>query len=770
MIDHRPAALLVASIALLSGFALPVAAQQPPADPPAPTGVTPDPPAPPPPVQSVEPPRIAGRPKVGLVLSGGGARGAAHVGVLRVLRDLQIPIDYIAGTSMGSIVGGLYASGMSVEELEEVVDSTDWFDVFNDSSRRQNLSFRRKQDDAQVLSPIRIGLERGKAPFPLGLITGQKVGGMLRDFSITAAGIETFDDLPIPFAAVATDLATGEMVVLRRGSLSEAMRASMAVPGVFTPVEIDGRYLVDGGLVRNLPVDVVRAMGAEVVIAVDISTPLDSIAEIRTFFNVTGQMTGFQTRRNVLEQIETLGPHDVLIVPPLEGIRSGSFEPEKLKLAVASGEEATRARASALEPLRVSATDYAAFQKRHFRSTTRVVQVRDINISNDSRLDTRVLAARVKAKPNAPLDLTVLNADLARLYELDAFELVDFVLIPIPDESNLFDLLIRAKAKTWARNFVRFGLSLISDLTGYGEFTALGSYTMTQINGLGAEWKTYGAVGTRPLIETEFYQPIDFAGHWFVSAYGGWRRVPYPVANDEQIVLEFRLDRAAAGIDLGRQFGRWAELRIGAVAAWRDITLQTLDPGAVQLESNPLAARLSFEWDTLDNINFPRRGLKMLLVSQYAFDGGVDDESFQTAELNAGGAVSFGRNTIAPGLRAGWAGGAPTVFDQYSFGGLFNLSGYGVQRYFGTKAVLGKLAYYRRVLELPAQVGTGIYVGCGVEGAWSEDPVEGEPTDGWKGAAAAWVGADTLIGPLYMAYGISSDGIDSFYLFLGRLF
>ncbi len=717
MIDHRPAALLVASIALLSGFALPVAAQQPPADPPAPTGVTPDPPAPPPPVQSVEPPRIAGRPKVGLVLSGGGARGAAHVGVLRVLRDLQIPIDYIAGTSMGSIVGGLYASGMSVEELEEVVDSTDWFDVFNDSSRRQNLSFRRKQDDAQVLSPIRIGLERGKAPFPLGLITGQKVGGMLRDFSITAAGIETFDDLPIP-----------------------------------------------------LPVDVVRAMGAEVVIAVDISTPLDSIAEIRTFFNVTGQMTGFQTRRNVLEQIETLGPHDVLIVPPLEGIRSGSFEPEKLKLAVASGEEATRARASALEPLRVSATDYAAFQKRHFRSTTRVVQVRDINISNDSRLDTRVLAARVKAKPNAPLDLTVLNADLARLYELDAFELVDFVLIPIPDESNLFDLLIRAKAKTWARNFVRFGLSLISDLTGYGEFTALGSYTMTQINGLGAEWKTYGAVGTRPLIETEFYQPIDFAGHWFVSAYGGWRRVPYPVANDEQIVLEFRLDRAAAGIDLGRQFGRWAELRIGAVAAWRDITLQTLDPGAVQLESNPLAARLSFEWDTLDNINFPRRGLKMLLVSQYAFDGGVDDESFQTAELNAGGAVSFGRNTIAPGLRAGWAGGAPTVFDQYSFGGLFNLSGYGVQRYFGTKAVLGKLAYYRRVLELPAQVGTGIYVGCGVEGAWSEDPVEGEPTDGWKGAAAAWVGADTLIGPLYMAYGISSDGIDSFYLFLGRLF
>ena len=690
--------------------------------------------------------------------------------MLRVLRELRIPIDCIAGTSMGSIVGGLYASGMSVEELEEVVDTTDWFDVFNDGSRRQNLSFRRKQDDAQVLSPIRIGVEKGKAPFALGLITGQKVGGMLRDYSITAAGIESFDNLPIPFAAVATDLATGEMVTLRSGSLAEAMRASMAVPGVFTPVEIDGRNLVDGGLVRNLPVDVVRAMGAEVVIAVDISTPLDSIEEIRTFFNVTGQMTGFQTRKNVLEQIATLGPQDVLIVPALEGIKSGSFEPEKLAQAVGSGEEAAREKAAALEPLRVSAEDYATFQKRHFRNTTRVVQIRDVEVSNDSHLDSRVLLARVRVKPDAPLDLALLNADLSRLYELDAFELVDYLLLPIQGEPNRFDLLIRAKAKTWARHFMRFGLSLVSDLTGYGEFTALGSYTMTQLNGLGAEWRSYAGVGTRPLIETEFYQPIDYAGHWFFSAFGGWRRTPYPVVSQDNLIIDFELDRASVNADIGRQFGRYAELRLGVVQAWRTARLQTLEPGAFKLDSNPLATRLRFEWDTLDNINFPRHGLRSTLEGQYAFNGGVDDESFQTAELLVNGAFSFGNNTFVPGLRAGWAGGAPTIFDQYSFGGLFNLSGYGGQRYFGTKAVLAKVLYYRRLLELPVQLGSGIYAGVGIDGAYSKDPVAGAPTDGWKGSAAAFVGADTLIGPLYVAYGVSSDGIDSFYLFLGRLF
>jgi NTE family protein len=765
----RPTVLLAA----LAACSLPAAAQQPappPPDAPGPAAVAPGPPPTPPGVEPVIPPRIAGRPRVGLVLSGGGARGAAHVGVLRVLRELRIPIDYIAGTSMGSIVGGLYASGMSVEELEEVVDTTDWFDVFNDNSRRQNLSFRRKQDDAQVLSPIRIGIEQGKPPFALGLITGQKVGGMLRDYSITAAGIESFDDLPIPFAAVATDLATGEMVTLRRGSLAEAMRASMAVPGAFTPVEIDGRYLVDGGLVRNLPVDVVRAMGAEVVIAVDISTPLDSIEEIRTFFNVTGQMTGFQTRKNVLEQIATLGPQDILIVPALEGIKSGSFEPEKLARAVDSGEEAARAKASALEPLSVSTEDYAAFQKRHFRNTTRVVQIRSVEVSNDSHLDSRVLLARVRVKPDAPLDLAVLNADLSRLYELDAFELVDYQLLPIQGEPNRFDLLIRAKAKTWARHFMRFGLSLVSDMTGYGEFTALGSYTMTQLNGRGAEWRSYAGVGTRPLIETEFYQPIDYAGHWFVSAFGGWRRVPYPVVTGDNLIIDFEIDRASANVDIGRQFGRYAELRLGVVQAWRTARLQTLEPGAFKLDSNPLAGRLRFEWDTLDNVNFPRRGWRSILDGQYAFNGGVDDDSFQTAEFQVNGAFSFGNNTILPGLRAGWAGGAPTIFDQYSFGGLFNLSGYGAQRFFGTKAVLAKVAYYRRLLELPVQLGSGIYAGVGIEGAYSKDPVAGASTDGWQGAAAAYVGADTIIGPLYVAYGVSSDGVDSFYLFLGRLF
>ncbi len=763
----------LAAFALLVALAAPARAQQPaprPADAPGQPAATPGPPAASPAGDQPVPPEIARRPKVGLVLSGGGARGAAHVGVLRVLKELRIPIDYIAGTSMGAIVGGLYASGLSVDELQEVVDTTDWFDVFNDSSRRQYLSFRRKQDDARVLSPIRIGIEKGKPALPPGLITGQNVTILMHELTLPSAGIERFDDLPIPFRAVATDLVTGEKVVLDRGSLSLAMRASMSVPGAFTPVEIDGRRLLDGGLVANLPIDVARQMGAEVVIAVDISTPLATSDQIRTLLNVAGQMNGFQTRKNVLEQIATLGPQDILIVPELEGISAGSFERERMTAAILDGEAAAREHATALERLAVSPADYAAYQQRRFRNTTRVVQVRNVTIENNSHLDDRVLLDRLRVEPDSPLDIMVLNADLARLYELDAFELVDFRLMPIEGEKDRFDLVIKANTKTWGRHFLRVGLNLVSNLTGYGEFTALASYTMTELNGLGAEWRTTVGVGTRPLVDTEFYQPLDYRGRWFFAPYGGWRREPYPLTAANGAELEFRVDRGTAGIDFGRQFGRWAELRLGAFASRRDAKLETLGIVPFKISSDPIGARLRFEWDTLDSVNFPRSGWRALLDSEFAYKGGINDESFETASLRAGGAISFGNNTFSPSVFLGWAGGSPTVFDQYAFGGLFNLSGYGLQRYFGTEAALAKLAYYRRLLELPPQLGSGIFAGLAVEGAYSRDPVAGVPTDGWKGAAAAYLGADTLIGPLYLAYGISSDGVDSFYLFLGRLF
>ena len=271
------------------------------------------------------PPAMGARPKVGLALSGGGARGVAHIGVLKVLEERRIPVDYIAGTSMGSIVGGLYASGMSAQELETLVTRIDWADAFSDWIPRKDRSFRRKRDDDLYLVKNKPGISGLRLKFPPGIIDGQKIDLLLKRCSLPVVGVRDFDDLAIPFRAVAADLVTGEAVVLGRGDLALAMRASMSIPIVFAPREVDGRLLADGGISKNLPIDVVRGMGADIVIAVDISTPLQNREQLQSVLAITDQLTGIMTRRDVDEQIASLSEDDVFIQPDLGDITTASF-------------------------------------------------------------------------------------------------------------------------------------------------------------------------------------------------------------------------------------------------------------------------------------------------------------------------------------------------------------------------------------------------------------------------------------------------------------
>jgi NTE family protein len=281
------------------------------------------------------------RPRIGLALSGGGARGASHVGLLKVLERERIPIDYIAGTSMGSIVGGMYASGMSTEEIEAQLTAVDWDDVFKDKIDRKNRSFRRKTDDRLWLIGGKVGFKHGDVQLPAGLIQGQKINQLLIQLTLPVADIDDFDDLAIPYRAIAADIQTGETVVLDSGSLPKAIRASMSIPAIMTPVPWGDRKLVDGGIASNLPIEVVREMGADIVIAVDISTPLSEEDASTSLLSVTGQLTGFLTRRNVEAEIATLTEQDILLVPDLGDIATGDFEriAEAIPTGVASAEE-----------------------------------------------------------------------------------------------------------------------------------------------------------------------------------------------------------------------------------------------------------------------------------------------------------------------------------------------------------------------------------------------------------------------------------------------
>ena len=305
----------------------------------------------------------AARPRIGLVLSGGGARGLAHGGVLKVLEALQIPIDVITGTSMGAIVGGLYASGMRAADLDLALRSVNWGEVFTNPVQRQQLSQRRKEEDFDIAAAIELGLRDGELLLPSGAVSSRGLESLLRRYTLPVRGVARFDDLPIRFRAVATDMETGAAVVLDSGDLALALRASMSVPGAFAPTEVDGRVLGDGGLVNNLPIDVARALGADLVIVVNIGTPPAGRATLNSVVGLTAQMINLLTEQNVQRSLATLGPQDVLIAPALGTLTAGDFEQADRFFAL--GEAGARGRSDQLAALAQRAPAYAAWRAGH---------------------------------------------------------------------------------------------------------------------------------------------------------------------------------------------------------------------------------------------------------------------------------------------------------------------------------------------------------------------------------------------------------------------
>ena len=346
--------------------------------------------------------RVAGRPKVGLVLSGGGARGVAHVGVLKVLEQLRVPVDFIAGTSMGSLVGGIYASGMSPDEMEKRIKAIDWEDVFRDNPARQDIPWRQKRDDYEGLYGLELGFRDGKLHLPLGTTAGYKFEFLMTDFVGLDEGraARSFDTLPIPYRAVAMDLENGDMKVFDRGVLVKAMRASMSIPAAFAPVEIGGRLYVDGGMVRNLPVDVARSAGCEIIIAVNLGTPPLRRDQITSPASVGLQAINLMTEQNVKASLGELTEKDILInlIPGLGDFSSSDFV--KAMDTVPIGIEAARAVEDRLKALSVSEADYRAWQASRAARKPGEVEIADIQVADTmKRVNPEVIENEIKQKP-----------------------------------------------------------------------------------------------------------------------------------------------------------------------------------------------------------------------------------------------------------------------------------------------------------------------------------------------------------------------------------
>ncbi len=530
----------------------------------------------------------ARRPKIGIAFAGGGARGGAHVGVLKVLEELRVPVDYVAGTSIGSIIAALYASGMAPDEMEKVLSTTDWDAALQDDQPRKDQPYRQKEDDDLYLIKAELGFHKGSLVLPGGLVAGQKLNYLLRRFTLPASNVTDFDRLRIPFRCVATDIVTGGKVVLGKGDLARAVRASMAIPGFFSPVEWDGKLLTDGGTADNMPVDVVRAMGADVVIAIDISTPLKKREEISSFLSITGQTSGFLTRLNVEQQIATLvKDHDVLVTPNLDEVSTLDFK--QFPKASEQGRIKADEMRAELARFSVSEAEYAAFLKRQREARVDPV-VQEVRVEAPPGVDPRLLEGRVRTKPGK-VNWPVLESDLARLYELGDYETVDFL---IATEGERKVLVLGGPPKPPAPTRLRFGLLLNTDFASNSSFgLRLGAY-FTRLNAMRGELRTKIEVGRQNSILFEFYQPTDFAGRFFVSPTVSFTRLPRDLFVDDANVARIRTDEFAGALDLGYSLGRYGEVRLGAVAGHDELQDgDLLGPAHVRLREHgrPAAAR-----------------------------------------------------------------------------------------------------------------------------------------------------------------------------------
>ncbi|QHF27567.1 patatin-like phospholipase family protein [Pseudomonas sp. R32] len=708
----------------------------------------------------------APRPKVGLVLSGGAARGLAHIGVLKALEEQGIKVDAIAGTSMGAVVGGLYASGYKVEELEKLALGIDWQQALSDAPPRKDVPFRRKQDDRDFLVKQKLSFrDDGSLGLPLGVIQGQNLALLLESMLAHTSDTRDFDKLPIPFRAVATDIASGEKVVFRRGHLPQVIRASMSIPAVFAPVELDGRLLVDGGMVDNIPLDVAREMGVDVAIVVDIGTPLRSRKQLTTVVDVLNQSITLMTRRNSEEQLAALHRDDILIQPPLSSFGVTDFGRAQDMIDV--GYRAARALDARLAVLkRPPTTDGELLAARSPSQRTPVITA--IRIENDSKVSDDVIRYYIRQPIGEPLELGRLQTDMGTLYGLDYFDRVQYRVV---HKGNDNTLVINARGRRGGTDYLRLGLNLSDDLRGDSAFNIGASYRVNGINTLGAEWLTRAQIGDQQELYSEFYQPLDAGSRYFIAPYIDLGSQNIEATLDDDPIAEYRLERYGFGLNLGRQIGNNGEVRFGVGQAWGQAEVRIGDQDLPKVNFNEGFYELKYSFDTLDNVYFPHSGEDInLTLRQYDPNLG-SDQRYRQWDFNLDKAMSSGPNTWVVGGRYGRTlDDAEVVTSSFVLGGARQLSGFRQDSVSGQNVSLMRVVYYRRLtpraylpLDFPLYLGGSLERGR----AWNND---NEFDSGYINAASIFVGFETPLGPLNFSYGANSENQKAMYLNLGHTF
>ena len=702
------------------------------------------------------------RPRVALVLSGGGARGLAHVGALRALQELQVPVDMVVGVSMGSVVGGAYASGRTVDELEVFVRSTDWTSIVSDRPPRDDLAFRRREEDVLVPSRIEFGVTRGGVSLPPSAAGNNALEAALTRLLPAGAAERPVNRLPLPFRSVASDLLTGELVELKDTPLFMSMRASLSVPGVFAPVRLDGRLVVDGGLVRNLPVDIARAMGAQVIIAVNVGTPLAKESELASALGVAQQMLQILTEQNVQRSIKELTSADVLISPNLDGISFLDFT--QREGAMAAGHAAVKAHAERLKALAVSPQDYAAVElartapRRDARPGTPLAKVTVLPTPHAS---SEALATQMGLDANKPITLDQVTQAAAQLHARGDF---DRVQVDVRDVDGKREAVVTPVESTWARSRLRLGVEFSSDFADDNRFTVSALHVMPWLNSWGAELRSVARIGSTRALGTQLWQPLAPGSSWFVKPGIQYDSSSADLFADGRRIARVDFNMTTASLALGRQLSSWGNAQLGIVRRVGDAHFLIAPPQG--LDSGHFDERAyfaQFQYDTLDSLAFPSRGAFLDARWEWGAWGSRNSSARQSAVI-AMKAVGFGK--WAGHVYGEWARSSGGIA-PLQLGGFLRLTGTPRNSVDGRVVVLGRMVIARHIGQMPTGLGGAVRGGFSVEYGGAFDEAQHIRIGEMRQAGSAFVSVDTRFGPVFLAVGTTRGIGGTLYLFLG---
>ncbi len=695
----------------------------------------------------------AHRPRIGLALSGGGALGLAEIGVIQWMEQNHIPVDRIAGTSMGSIIGAMYASGMSPAEIAKFAEDLDWDAAFLPEPTYSQLSYRRKQDRRDFLIDAPLGLKHGLSG-PNGFNSGQGVGLLLDRIAFAESGIASFDDLPIPFRCVATDMLSGEGVVLHDGSLSQAVRASAAIPGVFTPVELDGRVLADGGMVQNIPVETVLNMDADAVIAVELRLPPGDRAELETLTGVLSRAVDVMITQN---EHRSLLLAKAKVSVDMTGFRVSDYS--RAKELIQLGYKAAASQSGVLSPYAIQ--DAAEWQQyleaRAARKRKPPEKVEAVVVTGSDSDSNARLQHKLSKALRGPLDLTKVDTQLTSLAGVGQFDRLGYEGFT---QNGVPALRVTTHEKSYGPPFVDLAVNVDGSGVAAFDFSAGARVTFMDVAHRGGEWRNDLLFGSSNLAASEFYQPLG-ESPFFVAPYIFASKFARNSFTGLTRVAVFGDERAGGGFDIGYNSGRRSEFRVGYELFEGKLSPLIGAAGLPIVNGSTGEFRARFVWDGQDSPAVPSRGSRIVATLSRVLQSPGQAHPIGQLDLQTTIFVPVGTKTsIFFDVSGGTTfRGSAGPFQVFALGGPFRLGAYLPQEFLGNHYAYSSLGFRREFYRLPQLMGGRVYWGGWYEAGTAFGTAALDPGPiAVRGTFNLGIIADTIVGPVGLAGSVSPTG------------